>query len=87
MKHQNENDVSSISKLFARELAPNHLHPWSSSGHPRLNGDFAKGDVVRICDLNGTEFSRGISRFDAEEIRARTLKGIEIVHRNDLVIL
>ena len=56
-------------------------------GVARCNGDFAKGDVVRICDLNGTEFSRGISRFDAEEIRARTLKGIEIVHRNDLVIL
>ncbi|MAE30103.1 MAG: glutamate 5-kinase [Verrucomicrobiales bacterium] len=56
-------------------------------GVARCNGDFAKGDVVRICDLNGTEFSRGISRFDADEIRTRTLKGIEIVHRNDLVIL
>ena len=56
-------------------------------GVAKCNGDFAKGDVVRICDLNGTEFSRGISRFDADEIRARKLKGIEIVHRNDLVIL
>ena len=56
-------------------------------GVARCNGDFARGDVVRICDLNGTEFSRGISRFDADEIRARKLKGIEIVHRNDLVIL
>ena len=56
-------------------------------GVARCNGDFTKGDVVRICDLNGTEFSRGISRFDADEIRARKLKGIEIVHRNDLVIL
>jgi len=56
-------------------------------GVARCNGDFAKGDVVRICDLDGTEFSRGISRFDADEIRTRKLKGIEIVHRNDLVIL
>ena len=56
-------------------------------GVAKCNGDFAKGDVVRLCDINGTEFARGISRFDAEEIRARTLKGIEIVHRNDLVIL
>ena len=56
-------------------------------GVAKCNGDFAKGDVVRICDINGTEFSRGISRFDADEIRARKLKGIEIVHRNDLVIL
>ena len=50
-------------------------------------GEFSKGDVVCICDLEGTEFSRGISRFDAEEIRARKLKGVEIVHRDDLVIL
>ena len=56
-------------------------------GVARCNGDFTRGDVVRICDLNGTEFSRGISRFDADKIRARELKGIEIVHRNDLVIL
>ena len=56
-------------------------------GVARCNGDFSKDDVVRICDINGTEFSRGISRFDADEIRARKLKGIEIVHRNDLVIL
>ena len=56
-------------------------------GVAKCNGDFAKGDVVRICDINGTEFSRGISRFDAYEIRARELKGIEIVHRNDLVVL
>jgi glutamate 5-kinase len=56
-------------------------------GVAKCNGDFAKGDVVRLCDINGTEFARGISRFDADEIRARKLKGIEIVHRNDLVIL
>ena len=37
--------------------------------------------------LQGTEFSRGISRIDADEIRARKLKGVEIVHRDDLVIL
>jgi glutamate 5-kinase len=56
-------------------------------GVTKCNGNFAKGDVVRICDINGTEFSRGITRFDADEIRARKLKGIEIIHRNDLVIL
>ena len=56
-------------------------------GVAKCNGNFAKGDVVRICDINGTEFSRGITRFDADEIRARKLKGIEIIHRNDLVIL
>ena len=56
-------------------------------GVAKCNGNFAKGDVVLICDINGTEFSRGITRFYADEIRARKLKGIEIIHRNDLVIL
>jgi len=50
-------------------------------------GEFNKGEVVRICDLEGTEFSRGISRYNSDEIRARKLKSVEIVHRNDLVIL
>ena len=50
-------------------------------------GEFNKGEVVRICDLEGTEFSRGISRYNSDEIRARKLKSVEIVHRNALVIL
>ena len=56
-------------------------------GISKCIGEFNKGDVVRICDLEGTEFSRGISQYNADEIRARKLKGVEIVHRNDLVIL
>ena len=45
------------------------------------------GDVVRICDLNGTEFARGIARFDSAAVRARKLPKEELVHRDDLVIL
>jgi glutamate 5-kinase len=56
-------------------------------GISKCIGEFNKGDVVRICDLEGTEFSRGISQYNADEIRARKLKSVEIVHRNDLVIL
>jgi glutamate 5-kinase len=56
-------------------------------GVARCEGEFAEGDVVRICDLDGTEFARGIAGFEAEAIRARTLKGVEIVHRDNLVIL
>lgn len=56
-------------------------------GVSRCEGDFKKGDVLRICDLNGTEFARGIAAFDADEIRAGQLKRVEIVHRNNLVIL
>ncbi len=50
-------------------------------------GDFAAGDVVRIRDLDGTEFARGIVKFSAGEIRAKKLARVELVHRDDLVIL
>lgn len=56
-------------------------------GVARCEGAFKKGDVLRICDLNGTEFARGIAAFAGDEIRAKQLKRVEIVHRDDLVIL
>ena len=71
----------------AREALRDKSKSLLPPGVAKCNGDFANGDVVRLCDINGTEFARAISRFDADEIRARKLKGIEIVHRNDLVIL
>jgi len=56
-------------------------------GVARCEGDFEAGEVVRICDLDGTEFARGIPGFSSGEIRGGTLKRVEIVHRDDLVIL
>ena len=56
-------------------------------GVARCEGEFDAGEVVRICDLDGTEFARGIAGFDAGQIRARQLKRVEIVHRDNLVIL
>jgi glutamate 5-kinase len=56
-------------------------------GIARCEGDFGAGEVVRICDLDGTEFARGIAGFAAEQIRARQLKRVEIVHRDNLVVL
>jgi len=56
-------------------------------GVARLEGSFKAGDVVRICDLDGTEFARGIVKFDAAEIQERKLARVELIHRDDLVIL
>jgi glutamate 5-kinase len=56
-------------------------------GVARCEGNFEKGDVLRICDLNGTEFARGVAAFQGTEIRAGQLKRVEIVHRDNLVIL
>lgn len=56
-------------------------------GVARCEGNFDAGDVVRICDLDGTEFARGIARFGAGEIRDKKPARVELVHRDDLVIL
>ncbi|MEW6305716.1 MAG: glutamate 5-kinase [Verrucomicrobiota bacterium] len=66
-----------------REAGKSLLPP----GIARCEGAFAKGDIVRICDANGTEFARGIAAFDAAEIQGGGLKRVEVVHRDDLVIL
>jgi glutamate 5-kinase len=55
-------------------------------GVTRCEGDFAAGEVVRICDLNGTEFARGICDFDSSAVKERQASGV-LVHRDNLVIL
>ncbi len=75
--------VDDGAKTALRENGKSLLPP----GVARCEGEFAAGDVVRVCDLNGTEFARGIAKFNACEIRGRTLARVELVHRDDLVIL
>jgi glutamate 5-kinase len=75
--------VDDGAKLALREKGKSLLPP----GVARCEGEFTAGDVIRICDLDGTEFARGIAKFNAEEIRSRTLARVELVHRDDLVIL
>jgi glutamate 5-kinase len=57
------------------------------AGIARCEGEFQAGEVVRICDLDGTEFARGIARFPTDQIRARQCGRTEVVHRDDLVVL
>jgi glutamate 5-kinase len=75
--------VDNGAKLALRENGKSLLPP----GVARCEGNFNSGDVVRICDLDGTEFARGIAKFDSEAVRARNLPKEELVHRDDLVIL
>jgi glutamate 5-kinase len=80
-----------VGALFVDEGAKRALRESGKSllppGVARCEGEFEKGSVVRICDLNGTEFARGITAFDSKEIKARQLKRVEVVHRDDLVVL
>ena len=75
--------VDDGAKVALREKGKSLLPP----GVARCEGDFSAGDVVRICDLDGTEFARGIARFGSAAVRARNLPKEELVHRDDLVIL
>ena len=56
-------------------------------GITRHEGNFNSGEVVRICDLNGTEFARGIIDIPAEVIRLKQMPKHEVIHRDNLVIL
>ena len=53
----------------------------------RCEGEFQTGDVVRICDPEGREFARGLTGASADEVRARSQKKPEVIHRDDLVVL
>lgn len=75
--------VDEGAKKALREKGKSLLPP----GVVRCEGDFIAEDVVRICDLNGTEFARGIAAFGSDEIKSRKLERVEVVHRDNLVIL
>jgi glutamate 5-kinase len=75
--------VDAGAKRALRENGRSLLPP----GIVRCEGIFESGEVVRVCDPDGTEFARGIARFNSGEINARKLQRVEVVHRDDLVIL
>lgn len=56
-------------------------------GITRCEGTFVAGDIVRICDLDGTEFARGICAFDSALIQSGKIPRTEVVHRDNLVVL
>src|SRR5207247_11420811 len=53
--------VDDGAKKALREKGRSLLPP----GIARCAGEFAAGEVVRICDLDGTEFARGIADFSS----------------------
>jgi glutamate 5-kinase len=75
--------VDDGAKQALREKGKSLLPP----GVARCEGNFAADDVIRICDLDGTEFARGLAKFSATDIREKKLARVELVHRDDLVIL
>lgn len=56
-------------------------------GVARCEGEFEAGAVVRICDVAGVEFARGMTACAASALRTRSFEDTEVVHRNNLVLL
>ena len=75
--------VDAGAKRALRDAGKSLLPP----GITRCEGDFQAGDAVRICDPDGTEFARGLAAFSAAAIRAGQLQRVEVVHRDNLVVL
>ena len=70
------------------------------SGIVRVEGEFDRGDCVRVCGEEGTEFARGMVDYSHHEIgkvlghRSSEIEdvlgyryGDEIIHRDNLVVL
>ncbi len=70
-------------KEALRERGTSLLPP----GVTKCEGHFAAGEVVRVCDTNGTEFARGISAFSSDALKTGDLPRTEVIHRDNLVIL
>jgi glutamate 5-kinase len=75
--------VDEGAKKALREAGRSLLPP----GIAKCEGEFRAGEIVRICDLDGTEFARGICDYDSETISTRQVPRGEVVHRDNLVIL
>jgi glutamate 5-kinase len=75
--------VDEGAKKALREQGKSLLPP----GITRCEGEFITGEIVSICDLNGTEFARGISDVTADAIRQKQITRQEVIHRDNLVVL
>ncbi len=53
-----------------------------------VDGHFSKGDVIRICDMDGKEFARGLAQCASASLQSDAMdRKSVVVHRDDLVLL
>jgi glutamate 5-kinase len=90
-------------KLFVDEGARRALVEGGKSllpsGIKGVEGGFERGDAVRLCDMEGTEFAKGVINYALAELlsimgkRSSEIEGIlgykygdEVIHRDNLVL-
>jgi len=84
----------------ARTVLSQHGRSLLPSGIIRVEGDFDRGDCVRVCGADGSEFARGLAAYsyrEAEQLLGHNSSDIEailgykygdeIIHRDNLVVL
>ncbi len=84
----------------AHQVLARHGRSLLPSGITGVEGKFSRGDCVRVCAPDGTEFARGIVDYSGEEIgkilghKSGEIEEIlgyrysdEIIHRDNLVVL
>ena len=74
--------VDNGAKVALRERGTSLLLPGIKS----IEGMFEAGDVVRICDVDGTEFARGLARLASAMFDESSSSRSVVVHRDDLVV-
>jgi glutamate 5-kinase len=71
-----------------------------AKGVTKVSGEFARGDVVRVTDVNGKVIARGISSYSSKDMakiigkHSKDILGIlgydygsEVLHRDDMVVI
>ena len=71
-----------------------------AAGIKKVNGNFSKGDHIKIMDKNSKEFARGLSSFSSDEIKkiqgkhSNKIKDLlgyisksEVIHKDDMVVV
>ena len=69
------------------------------SGVKQLDGNFERGDAVRLCDVEGNEFAKGVTNYTSAELnrimgkKTKEIEAIlgyqygdEVVHRDNMVL-
>ena len=97
---RNEKLVDKIrNELHSGQLAEEIFKSYLPKGIKSVTGNFSRGEVIRICNLQGRDIAHGVSRYNSDALRRiaghhsqqiDAILGYEYgpvaVHRDDMII-